>query len=986
MVGSSVKGRLFASSVIGGAALMATFAAAPASAQTPAAAEPQVVDEIVVTGSRIRRAETTTEAPVTVIDAQSISERGFVSPGQALNEMTAVVPSYPQADGSGASSGSGQQFPNLFGLGPGRTLTLVNGRRFVTSSQGLGDRVVDTNIIPTGLIERIDVVQAGGAAVYGSDAIAGVINYVLKDNFEGLELDAYYGISSREDYPQGSLRVTGGKNFLDDRANVAVNLEWSKTDSLLNYDRPISNLGRLTATNPANTGPNDGIPAVTEVFNARFWEFNYNGLLFTPAPAPRPDFIFSRAGVPQQFSADGQSLIPYDIGTRFGVPFASGGEGWDYREISSLRTGVERWSGNVIGHVDLTDRIRLFGEAMYAEVEGRNPYGTYFSTTILNGAATGFGAIPISRTNPYLSDSVRAALGPGGPPLYLSKVWGDDLLPTREVLTNTETYRVLAGVEGDFDIGERNFYWSVSASRGQTEGKEEGWGVITANFNKAVNAVRDSAGNIVCAVNADADPTNNDAACAPLNPFGVGNASFEARNYVTTPIGEEFLNTQDDYLATLGGELFDLPAGPAQFSVAFERREESAKFTPSEAEQRGLTGSGVATVAQSASYNTNEWSAEVLVPVLGGDFSLPFAQSVELNGAYRWVDHSIAGEETVWGAGLKWEVVDGLTFRASKSRNFRAPTLEQLFAPTRVALGSVGQDPCDFRYINAGPAPSVRQANCQAEWTANGYGDLTQHQNDSTNFSSANVTTGGNRDLQNEVSDTVTYGVVFQPSFVPGLTIVIDRVEVDLTDGLSAFAPENFMATCYDSTVRPDEICATFTRNAQGDVISALNTTFNAGQITYRGEVYNINYAFPLGQFFGDRDLGSIELNAEATHTAKLETSVTGFDLTRTDNTVAIPDWSGRFDARYRRGPLRATYTLNYLSEVLSAQGDTIEQREHWLIDANIRHSLSASYDFGTYVLRGGVNNFTDEEPSYPTRTHGDIIGRYYFMGVTARF
>lgn len=164
MVGSSVKGRLFASSVIGGAALMATFAVAPASAQTPAAAEPQVVDEIVVTGSRIRRAETTTEAPVTVIDAQSISERGFVSPGQALNEMTAVVPSYPQADGSGASSGSGQQFPNLFGLGPGRTLTLVNGRRFVTSSQGLGDRVVDTNIIPTGLIERIDVVQAGGAA------------------------------------------------------------------------------------------------------------------------------------------------------------------------------------------------------------------------------------------------------------------------------------------------------------------------------------------------------------------------------------------------------------------------------------------------------------------------------------------------------------------------------------------------------------------------------------------------------------------------------------------------------------------------------------------------------------------------------------------------------------------------------------------------------------------------------------------------------
>ncbi len=168
--------------------------------------------------------------------------------------------------------------------------------------------------------------------------------------------------------------------------------------------------------------------------------------------------------------------------------------------------------------------------------------------------------------------------------------------------------------------------------------------------------------------------------------------------------------------------------------------------------------------------------------------------------------------------------------------------------------------------------------------------------------------------------------------------------------------------------------------------MTALSTTYNAGLVNYRGGVYNINYAFPLGRFFGDRDLGSIELNAEATHTAKLETSVTGFDLSRTDNTLEMPDWSGRFDARYRYGPLRLTYTLNYLSEVLAAEGETIEQTAQWQLDANIRHSLSASYDFGTYVLRGGVNNFTDEEPSYPTRTHGDIIGRYYFMGLTARF
>ncbi|HMP63540.1 MAG TPA: TonB-dependent receptor plug domain-containing protein, partial [Phenylobacterium sp.] len=220
----SAKGLMLASSVLGGAVLLAMASVAPARAQT-ASTVADVVQEVVVTGSRIRRVETNTEAPVTIIDAQTISDRGFVSAGQALNELTATVPSFPQADGSGASSGSGQQFPNLFGLGAGRTLTLVNGRRFVTSSRGFGavsasnpnagERVVDTNIIPTGLIERIDVVQAGGAAVYGSDAIAGVINYVLKDNFQGLEFDAYYGLSSRDYYPQSSLHLTRGRNFLD---------------------------------------------------------------------------------------------------------------------------------------------------------------------------------------------------------------------------------------------------------------------------------------------------------------------------------------------------------------------------------------------------------------------------------------------------------------------------------------------------------------------------------------------------------------------------------------------------------------------------------------------------------------------------------------------------------------------------------------------------------------------------------------------------
>ena len=993
MSGYSIRRRMLGSTVLAGLALMG---ATPAFAQ---AAEDgaREVGEVVVTGSRIRRVETTTEAPVTVIDAAAVQERGFVQIGQALNELTSNMPQFAVAAGNGSAAGNGQQFPNLFGLGAGRTLTLVNGRRFVTSSSGLGDRVVDTNIIPTGLIQRVDIAQAGGAAVYGSDAISGVVNYVLKDDFEGLEFDAQYGISSRDDYPQSSLRATGGRNFLDDRANIAVNLEWSKTRPLFDYDRPRSNLGRVTISNPANRTATDGIPSVTANLNSRFVSFNANGVLFNPGP-PFASSIYRAPGTttPLQFNPTGDALIPYSIGALLNPtvpPFTSGGDGNPYQELAALYTGIERWTAAAVGHYDITDRIKLSAELLYARVEGRDPYGTQASNTVLNSAASGSGAIAVSRTNPFLSPAVRAVLGPAGAPLSLSK-WWTDLLPTRESVLQTDSVRALVALEGDFDLGERNFYWSLSYSRAETDGESRAYGVWTQRFNNAINAVLNPQGQIVCGINADANAANDDPNCAPINPFGNGNVSQAARLYATTPIGQDYLNTQDDFLATLGGDLFNLPAGAVKFSAAYEHREEKAKFVPLTANQRGLVGSQVPTVATGGQYNTDEFSGEVLVPLLGGEFSFPLARSLDLNGSYRYVDNSIAGKEDVWGLGGRWEVVEGFTVRVSRSRNFRAPTLDQLFAPQRTALGSIAQDPCDADRIAGGPSPATRLANCQALFRANpSYGNLATFQDLSENFAGALITTGGNADLRNEISKTWTYGFVFQPTFAPGLTIVADRIEVDLQDGLSAFTPQSFLATCFDASPQPADICSTFTRDAAGNVVTARSTTFNAGRITFRGEVYNINYAFPIGRFFDDADLGDLELNLEATRIEKLEISVTGVDRTRVDNTSSTadfgpsPDLSAKFDLRYRKGPVRLNYTLNYLSPVKQTATATIESTPTPHIKENIRHSVAGSYEFlGGYTLRAGVTNLTDEEPSFPTRTYGDILGRRYFVGLNAKF
>jgi len=973
--------------------VFAVFAAPPVLAQdADEESEESVMEEVTVTGSRIKRSPADQMAPTALVDSRAFGERGYVTSAEALNQITANAPMLNQAPGNGDSSGSGQQFPNLFGLGTGRTLTLVNGHRFVTSSVGLGDAQVDANIIPTGLIDRIEIVQAGGAAVYGSDAIAGVVNYVLQTDFEGLELSAQYGNSSEGDYEQQNYRATWGMNFDDGRGNIAFNAEYASTPMLLFSDRERSNLSRITQGNPADTGPNDGIPSVMEILDAHFWNFNGNGIVYN-IPAPPPFALTLVDGAPVQFAPDG-SLMPYNPGEILGIPFAKGGDGFRYSELAGLRTAVERYNAMMIGHYDLSDHATLRGEVLYAHTEGEEiPQG--YPRTVLNGASPPNGAIMIFNFNPFLTDGARAALSaanPGfaqGAPLWLSRHFYYDLFPSNIQTTETDTFFALLGVDGDFDAADRNWYWTVQASFGQVEGKTSAWDAHNGRFANAIFAVPGPNGP-ACLINVDGDPTNDDPNCAPINPFGAGNISTEAMNYVSVLTGQDYTNTQFDMLGTLGTNLFSLPAGEVEAVFAFEHRMEDAEFIPFEANQQGVTGAGVMEVPQSGSYITNELSAEVLVPILGEDQNIPGFKILELDGTYRWVDNSIAGTESVWSLGLRWQVIDDIALRATHSRNFRAPTLTQLVAPVTVSASSIGSDPCDSDRITSGPNPSVRRANCEAEWAANpNYGSLDDFQDPSENFTLAQVTTGGNPDLANEIADTTTYGIVLQPTFAEGLMISADRIEIDLTDGLSAFTTEDFMAACYDTSPQPADICGTFSRASEGTldypagtVLTGLSTTFNAGVVEYRGEYYVVDYQLPL-----DSMSGFLQFTWDTTHNARYETSVTGTTFVREDNTVTLPDWVSRFNVRWGIGPVVLSYQLYYLSAVKASPDATIENNPNPFIDSNISHSLSATWDItDMWAVRGGVTNLTNEAPSYPTLSHGDILGRRWFVGATARF
>lgn len=1001
-------------------AVLAALVAMPALAQqAPAPADQSIAtsvdaaadtdEAIVVTGSRIRRAGLDNAAPVAEITTRSITDRGFITAADALNNLPSNAPVLNQADGSGNASGPGYQAPNLFNLGPGRTLTLFNGRRMVTtgsgigSADGVGNAFVDANIIPLGLLDRVEVYQGGGAAVYGSDAIAGVVNYIVKKDFSGIELDAQNGISSRGDYATHSLRGTAGVNFAGGRGNVAIDLGYSKSPTLMFSARPLSNLGRLTVSNAADTGPADGIPAVKEIFNAAFWPFNSNGVIFT-RPAPVSPFLARSGGNALQFAPDG-SVIPYNTGVLQGIPFAAGGDGFKYQALAGLRTGVERYTANLVGHYDLTDRVTVSTELLYARTTGTEiPQGNSYTT--LNAGAYN-GPIAFTIANPYLTAQARTLLGgantafAGGAPLYLSKYFYD-LTPANDQTTRTDTYRAALALEGDFDLGARNFYWSIAGSYARVEGSQRSWQVVNSRFQNAINAVS-SGGQIVCAINADANPNNNDTACAPINPLGNGNVSAAARNYVSTRAGIDWTNEQADLLATLGGTLATLPMGNADFSIAYEHRDEQARFDPLDANRAGSFGTGVRQVAQSGGYNTDELSAELIVPLVGKDFQLPLVRLLEAKGAFRYVDNSYAGHENVWDLGLRWEVVRGVTLRGSRSRNFRAPTLTQLLAPSASGLNSTGFDPCDADRIASGPNPAVRRASCLALFTANpGYGvdadgtgaglspaaRLARFQDPSENFARATVTTGGNAGLRNEISNTWTYGILLQPRVVPGLTISADRIEIDLRDGLSAFTTQDFAAACYDDPNPAAGVCSAFTRLATSDGLSpggtiatGTTTTFNAGVIRYRGENYMVDYQFALGDLLRAGDLGRLQLTASATHNTLLTTSVTGTTFVRTDGTYLSPTWVGRFNAAYSKGPLRLTYQLQYRDRTAAGANVSIETTPNPVLARNIVHDVSAQVNLGAIALRFGVDNLTDKDPSYPQIAYGDILGRRFYAG-----
>jgi outer membrane receptor protein involved in Fe transport len=1020
-------------------AALASVAGAPTIVQAQDGGAAVDVGEIVVTGSRIRRADLTSVQPLQIISTERMEERGFTNVADALNDLPSIgVPVSPVGDQG--SFGVGRNFINIFNLGTQRTLTLVNGRRFVggnpasifTGAAPGGQ--VDLNVIPTGLIDRIETIQAGGSAIYGSDAIAGVVNIVTKTEYEGVEVDGRYSWADGG-YDDWRARITAGKSFLDDRLNVSGSYEYNETGQLGFVDRTRTAEQLTFAANPLNTSGTDGIPGAIIIFNRRIPEITTGGIPYRANSISTGQIITIASGAgrtPAQFGPGGV-LLPYNPGQFFSASVASGGDGLNLAELSSLISPVKRHVATAFVKYDLFENIRLNGEFFYSEFKAVEP----FNQPIYNSGLFGGNSanLRFSTANPFLPAATRAALldpanaltadpaNPGDAFFWLARASVD--IGNNQTRADGDTFRGLMSVDGDFNFLGRDFYWNAAYAQGISQGTFESPNIVQARFLEAIDVNRSASGTPQCA-----SAVARANGCAPLNMFGDGAPSQAALDYIGVQFVSEYKSIQTLYEANFGGSLFDVPAGQFSFNVGVEARYEKSDFNPNDPQERGV-GRSAAITALTGKFNTKEFYGEALLPIFGGDFTFPLLHRLEVEGAYRKVDHSQAGKDDSWSFGGRWHPVRDLMIRAQKAQSFRSPAITELFLPTATSF-ITANDPCDFRNINSGPSPATRRANCEAAFQALGLPanfSLTSQ----VQVATVQGTSSGNPTLGNEIADQWSIGFVYQPSFIPGLAITFDWVDVDISGAISNFTLTSILQVCYDSPDSPPDACGRFERgnsataaNRQGQILTNGDATgagavspgprqgyINAGYTNFEGFTAGINYDSELADVLDgvfanwlNGNPGRIAFDFDVFHVEKQQTSVTGlgFDLNRDQGEIGNAKWRWKLDTGYSRGPLSIVWTTNWIDESRFNNDFTFETRTPLKVDDYFLHDLSVTlkldeladnYGMGLIdnaQLRFVVRNVFDKNPplgaTNSANAYGtyDFVGRYMQVGLTARF
>ncbi|MEN4938096.1 TonB-dependent receptor [Stenotrophomonas sp. TWI1151] len=861
------------------------------------------LDRISVTGSRIRQVDVETAQPVLTISRADIQNQGFSSVGDILQNISAAgSPNFSRASPLTSNQEAGGQYIDLRNLGAQRTLVLVNGKRLGISPDGYQD----ISIIPTSMVERIDVLKDGASSIYGSDAMAGVINIITRKNFDGLEANVYKGQYSQGDGEKETYDFVMG--FSGDRGSLTVGAEYHKEEGVWAKDRPFT----------ADTYPEwDPASSLTPV--GQYGNYNRFANQFNRNAAGA--LVLNAQGNPVRRSA-GWSVANQGsdaIGANDFHPQTAADQSRSSDQMHLL-TPLERRSLFVSGNYDITDNVRFttdlsytkrqsqrqiagyplqssaFGVPMAGAVYQTNPDGS--RTLVSNGSYFN----PNGNRDLYQAD-VASFVDADGNPLYSQTNDVDFRRRGWEVPRTTDstltTWRFAAALEGSFEIGDRFFNWDVGALYNENDS------LLINNGNFYIPAVAaavgpsflNSSGQVVCGT-----PGNEIAGCVPWNPYagyGAGSDQYSlgdpnVQNYLFREEHATGKTTTHNYFANLSGTIVPLPAGDLGFAVGYEYRKESGAFNPDAIAQSG-DSTNLASGPTKGSYALDEFYLELNIPILA---DLAFAKELTLDVATRYSDFTSFGDTTNNKFGLKWRPIDDLLVRATYAEGFRAPTIGDLYGGTSQTFPTNFVDPCDSVYGD------VRGSARCVQDVGQGYRQLSQGFVPTTGRAAQSpvpFNSGSNPNLTPETSESKTVGFVYSPSYVTGLSVGVDWWSIRIDNTIVSDSPNLIMEDCYVRLI--ESRCSMFSRDPNnGNIVGTLNYgNRNAGYTETEGFDFDISYS-------RDTDFGRFSAKSSTTYVGKYEEK-------STDDVDAVPSQNNGFGAFFRvRSNLGLGWSMNDLS------------------------------------------------------------------------
>jgi len=959
-----------------------------ASGQEPGAAEPQQLEEIVVTGSRIARQDYVSTSPVTTVNAEAFRQTGALTPENFLNTLPQVSPDV--SSGSNNPDNNGRANINLRGLGSNRNLVLLNGRRVIP---GDNTGAVDVNIIPAALVERVEVISGGASAVYGADAVAGVVNFILKEDFEGAMADVQYTISEKGDGKEKSGYAILGGNFGDDRGNAVLNIGWAKRDAIGKGERDFSaQAGSSTSYYPSGSYVASGLnlpsqAAVDSVFaryNVAAGKVARNGSLsFNPDRS-----LFAIGNASTAFDVQNYKGPDSDIAQTFYPNFFS----FNFEPQNKLILPLERTSASGFANYEINDWVEAYGQFLYANYSATSSLASSPAPTGTNAVDPGAGvffSVPVS--NPFIPADLRQILASrtGDDPTLAGVGASEDfrarkrfnVLGPRAAESRFDVYQVLGGFKGRLPNGWR---WDVYGASGKTNMTEIQRGNVSVS---AVERLLDA-------------PDGGASLCAGgFNMFGSNELSAECQQYIGRTAKNLESYEQEVVEGSLSGDLFELPAGNVGFAIGALYYNNRFDFEPDSLLSSGDVAGFNAQDPLRGSVDNTDLYAELLVPLVK---DLPLAQSVNFTGGFRYSDHSSAGTFPSYKGEMDWQMVDELRLRGSYQRAVRAPNIFELFSPQDEDNPEV-DDPCNANSaLRRGPnAAQVRQLCIQQGIPAAVIDSYTQFN------AQIDALAGGNPNLREEKADTYTIGAVITEPFDHPLferfSMSVDYYNISIKGAIDSLTPDTILGGCFnaDGTNPTYDInnanCRRFRRTGVGDINGLLQIAENLGAIRTSGIDTQLDWGTELPGGLGDISLNTIVTWADSYRVQEVsgQPFLEYIGSIGDDPGDALPEWKAAFTGTYTygsaMGQLRARYIGAMRNENVVVDPTSTDEGvpSTWYFDASASWQITEELS-----IRGGVNNLFDKKPRLYTDSVDsntdpstfDVIGRRFFMGASVKF